>query len=273
MYDITTDPLRTSALSTQTTIDWLNTINFGGYVPAGGAVYPATYFGTSLKSVAALIKAEVGVEAVAIDIPGWDTHNAQGVAPGGDLWGLLTTLADGLAAFHADMFAGNGTNLTVLVMTEFGRRLLENGSFGTDHGHGSCMLVMGKNIAGGRVLTQWPGLDESQLFQGRDLAVTIDFRDILAEIVLHRLRNPNLGIVFPSYSPTFRGVTSTCGGDLNCSNTVDAADVQPFAEAVLDPAAYQAAHPTCGVNRADMNFDGLIDGRDVNAFIRAVLGQ
>lgn len=273
LYNATTDPLKTSALSTQTTIDWLSTINFGGYTPAGGAVYPDTFFGASLKSTAALIKAEVGVEAVALDIPGWDTHNAQGVAPGGDLWSLLSMLANGLSAFHADMFAGNGRNLTVVVMTEFGRRLLENGSFGTDHGHGGCMLVMGNHVAGGRVLTQWPGLDAGQLFQGRDLAVTIDFRDILAEIVFDRLRNPNIGTIFPSFTPTFRGVTTTCNGDLNCDNTVNTGDVSSFVEAVMDPEAYQAAHPSCSVTRADVNQDGLIDARDIDAFVRAVLGQ
>ncbi|HUN82345.1 MAG TPA: DUF1501 domain-containing protein, partial [Phycisphaerae bacterium] len=221
MYNATTDPLKTSALSTQQTINFLNAIDFAGYQPGGNATYPNTNFGYSLKSTAALIRADVGVEAVAIDIPGWDTHNYQGVLPGGALWDLLTTLGDGLAAFHADMFSGNGKNVIVMVMSEFGRRLLENGSFGTDHGHGNCMFIMGKHVNGGRVLTQWPGLAEDQLFQGRDLAVTIDFRDLMAEVVFNRLKNPNLATVFPGYTPTFRGVTLGCPGDLNCDSVVD----------------------------------------------------
>jgi uncharacterized protein (DUF1501 family) len=274
LYNSAADAMQSSALSTQVTIDWLDAVDWGGYVPDGGAVYPTDYFGLSLKSTAALIKADIGVEAVAIDIPGWDTHNAQGVVPGGDMWGLLSTLANGLAAFHLDMFSPTTPkNLTLVVMTEFGRRFLENGSFGTDHGHGSCMLVMGNHVAGGRVLTQWPGLDQGQLFQGRDLAVTIDFRDVLAEIVYDRLRNPNLAAVFPSFTPTFRGVTTTCNGDLNCDASVNTADVSSFVEAVMDPAAYQAAHPSCSVNRADMNLDGAVDGRDISAFVRSVMGQ
>ncbi|HUN80595.1 MAG TPA: DUF1501 domain-containing protein, partial [Phycisphaerae bacterium] len=213
---------------------------------------------------------DVGVEAVAIDIPGWDTHNYQGVLPGGALWDLLTTLGDGLAAFHADMFSGNGKNVIVMVMSEFGRRLLENGSFGTDHGHGNCMFIMGKHVNGGRVLTQWPGLADDQLFQGRDLAVTIDFRDLMAEVVFNRLKNPNLATVFPGYTPTFRGVTLGCPGDLNCDSVVDGSDVAPFVNAVLDPTAFGNNPPACG-SSPDMNGDGRIDGLDIQEFLRSVL--
>jgi uncharacterized protein (DUF1501 family) len=210
MFSLVGDPVRAAALNSFVTSDLLDQIDFAGYQPAAGAVYPADDFGKSLQSTAALIKADVGVEAVAIDIDGWDTHIHQGLAPGGAIFNLATKLGSGLGAFHADMFSGNGRNLTVVVMSEFGRRLLENGSFGCDHGHGNAMFVMGNNINGGHVLTQWPGLAPQNLFEGRDLEVTIDFRDILAEIVSQRLMNNNLSIIFPDYTPTFRGVTQTC---------------------------------------------------------------
>lgn len=275
LYAAAGDPLRSTAASTQATIDLLNQVDFAGYVPGGGAIYPgpANYgFGYAMKSTAALIKADIGVEAVAIDIEGWDTHGAQQPFTGGYMYEMMRTLSQSLAAFHADVLMAAGRNVTIVVMTEFGRRLDENGSLGTDHGHGSAMLLLGRDIAGGRVLTQWPGLAPEQLFQGIDLAVTTDWRDILAEVVAKRLGNNNLATIFPDYTPTFRGVTTACStGDLNCDGAVTAADAEPFAQALLDPAAYQAAHPTCNRNGADVNADGVIDGRDVQALAHKII--
>ncbi len=271
MYALGAEPLKTSALNTQLTIDFLNAINFNGYVPAGGAVYPNHSFGTSLRSTAALIKADVGVEAVAIDLPGWDTHAEQGILAGGAMWELMNPLALGLAAFHADIFAGNGRNVTIVVMSEFGRRLQENGSIGTDHGHGNCMWIIGNHINGGQVLTQWPGLAEGQLFQGRDLAVTYDWRDILGEIVVNRLQNPDLATIFPGFTPTFRGVTTACRGDMNCDTAVNVEDVAPFVGAVMDPGAFDAQSKGCGAINADMNNDGVVDGRDIQSFVKRVI--
>lgn len=188
------------------TIGLLEQIDFANYQPAGGAVYPNSPFGYSMKSTAALIKADVGVEAVHLDKGGWDTHNNQGVFEG-QMYTLMTDLAQSMAAFHTDMFTEDRTDWTMVAMSEFGRVVAENGSEGTDHGHGNAMLVLGGSIDGGRVLTQWPGLAPEQRYQGRDLQVTIDYRDILAEIVQNRLENPNLDIVFPDYTPTFKGVT------------------------------------------------------------------
>ena len=118
----------------------------------------------------------------------------------------MTTFARGLGAFHTDMTAGSTPSFTLVAMSEFGRRLYENGNYGTDHGHGGIMLVMGACVAGGRVMAQWPGLQPEQLFEERDLEVTLDYRDILAEIVQQRLGNPNLSFVFPGFTPTPRGV-------------------------------------------------------------------
>lgn len=208
MYAAAQDPIRSAAAATMDTINLLNSINFEGYTPAGGAVYPVGNFGTALKQTAALIKAEVGVEAVAIDVGGWDTHDDQGNFDGGTMHTLMTRLASGIAAFYADLVDQNAPDFTLVVLSEFGRRLAENGSNGTDHGHGNAMFVLGRCIAGGRVLAQWPGLEPEQLFQGTDLEVTIDFRDVLAEIIHKRLGNPQIAAVFPGYTPTYRGVVA-----------------------------------------------------------------
>lgn len=198
----------TPALDALNTISLLNAIDFNGYRPAGGAVYPNTGFGRGMRSAAALIKADIGIEAIQLDIGGWDTHAAQ--APlAGSMSRTMADLANTLAAFHADALTGGVSyNVTVVVISEFGRNVRENGSQGTDHGRGSCMFVMGPGISGGRVLTNnWVPLARENLESGQDLKVTIDHRDVLAEIVSRRLGNPNLGVVFPSYVPTVRGVT------------------------------------------------------------------
>jgi uncharacterized protein (DUF1501 family) len=200
------DPLKTAAANTQRTITALSALNIGAYVPAGGGVYPNGGFGTAMRSTAALIRADMGIEAVQIDVGGWDTHSAQGPLNGG-MAATMTQLAQGLGAFHADMNAsGKMARLTVVVMSEFGRNAKENGSQGTDHGHGNVMFVMGGAVNGGRVMANWPGLNPGQLYQNQDLSVTIDYRDILAELVLRRLGNTNLDLVFPAYSPSLRGV-------------------------------------------------------------------
>ncbi len=207
LYDLSPEPMRSVGLNTLATIDLMNTIGFASYAPAGGAAYPDTTFGHALKSTAALIKAQVGVEAISIDYGDWDTHADQGTSAGA-LFALMSGLSTALAAFHRDMTAAAAPTFVVACMSEFGRRLFENASRGTDHGHGSLMMLMGNAINGGRVLTQWPGLAPSQLFEGIDLEVTIDYRDILAEIAVNRLGNTNLAHLFPGYNPVFRGVTT-----------------------------------------------------------------
>jgi uncharacterized protein (DUF1501 family) len=205
MYAATTEPLRSLGLNTLSTIDLLNTINFATYAPAGGAVYPANSFGNAMKSTAALIKAQVGVEAISIDIGGWDTHENQGSTLG-TMHTLMMTLSSALAAFNTDVTSGTAPTYSLVCMSEFGRRAAQTGT-GTDHGHGNVMIVMGNAINGGRVLTQWPGLGPGQLWENRDLQVTMDYRDIVAEIAVNRLGNSNLAALFPGYTPTFRGVT------------------------------------------------------------------
>lgn len=206
MYEAVGDPQHAVATTTLATIDLLRQIDFAGYQPTGGANYLTNSFGNSMKATAALIKAGVGVEAVAIDLLGWDTHVNQGLGGGGTMFNLMSTLSNNLMAFYRDMTAGTSPGFIVVVMSEFGRRLEQNGSGGTDHGHGNCMLVMGQSVTGGRVYADWPGLAPDCLYQGLDLDVTIDYRDILAEIVQYGLGNYNLSEVFPGFDPTPRGV-------------------------------------------------------------------
>jgi uncharacterized protein (DUF1501 family) len=163
------------------------------------ATYPDTEFGLALKQTAMLIKAELGLEVSAIDVGGWDTHFAQG-STSGLMPNLMKDLSEGLAAFHADMHDHIG-NLTMVTMSEFGRRASENGSLGTDHGHGSMMMVLGGNVWGRKVHGEWPGMREGQLIGPGDLAVTTDYRDVLSEILVKRLNNPATQEIFPNYEP------------------------------------------------------------------------
>jgi uncharacterized protein (DUF1501 family) len=165
--------------------------------------YPNTDFGLGLQQISMLMKAEVGLEVAAIDVGGWDTHFAQGSVEG-QMPNLIDELSSGLAAFHSDL-QEQINNLTVVVMSEFGRRAYENASLGTDHGHGSLMMLMGGNVQGGRVHGHWPGLEEGQLFGPGDLAVTTDYRDVLAEVCLKRLNNPMVEQVFPNHRSTIHG--------------------------------------------------------------------
>lgn len=207
-YRDTPDPVRSAAVDAVAIVDLLKLINFTTYAPANGAVYPATSFGTSLRSAAALIKADVGVEAVQVDVGGWDTHSAQDPLAG-SMATTMTQFSTSIAALYKDLIAGaQARSVTVVIVSEFGRNVRENGSRGTDHGRGNVMFVMGKNIAGGRVMTQnWGSLARENLESQQDLKVTIDHRDILAELVKNRLANDRLSFVFPDFVPTTRGVT------------------------------------------------------------------
>lgn len=200
------DPMKSSALDAANTVTLLKSVNFAGYKTANNAVYPNSSFGRALRSVAVLIKSDVGLEAAQVDIGGWDTHSAQG-ATNGAMRNLMQDFSNALGAFYADVVA-TGYTVTVVAISEFGRNVRENASLGTDHGRGTVMFAMGKGIAGGRVLTKnWKSLDRTNLEAGQDLVVGTDYRDVLAEIVQRRLGNPNVGVVFPGWTPNMLGVT------------------------------------------------------------------
>ncbi len=176
-----------------------------GYTPAKGAQYPQGYFGQALRTLAQLIKGEIGVEVAAVDIGGWDTHQQED-GESGQMPRLLTEFGQGLLAFYADL-QDRMKDITLVSMSEFGRRAQENSSHGTDHGHGNVMFVMGGGVNGGKVYCNWPGLAADKLYGPGDLAVTTDFRDVLGEVVQKRLANSNLAAVFPNYSKfNFRGI-------------------------------------------------------------------
>ena len=163
--------------------------------PANGAVYPRGPFGQSLRQIAQLIKADVGLEVAFADVGGWDTHAAQGNERG-QLAARLKEFAEGLAAFDRDL-GDRMADVTVLTMSEFGRTVHENGNRGTDHGHATAMFVLGGAVQGGKVYGRWPGLRAEQLFEGRDLAVTTDFRSLFAEVAVRHLGVPWTAPLFP----------------------------------------------------------------------------
>src|SRR3984957_5061411 len=179
-------------------IDQLKKINPDTYQPENGAEYPKSRFGQSLEEIAELFKADVGLEVAFLDSGGWDHHVNEGGVQG-QLSNLLRDLGQGIAAFHQDM--GDRMEDVVFVsMSEFGRTAHENGNRGTDHGHANCMFVMGGDIKGGKVYTRWPGLGDDKLHDGRDLAVTTDYRSVLGEIISKHLGDRDLKAVFPGFA-------------------------------------------------------------------------
>jgi uncharacterized protein (DUF1501 family) len=179
----------------QRTIKGIKTLRDIGDYATSAPYIQYNGFYDSLKIVAQMIKANLGLRVATVDLGGWDHHEAQGV---NETWGpfrnLTDTLSRGLHTFYNDLGALQG-KVTVVVMSEFGRRLGVNDSGGTDHGHGNMMLVLGGNVNGGKLFGRWPGL--KALDQGQDLEITTDFRSVLGEIVHRRLGNPYLGRVFP----------------------------------------------------------------------------
>src|SRR5262245_6023077 len=166
--------------------------------PANGAQYPRGRFGDSLKQIAQLIRADVGVEVAFADVGGWDTHAGQGNERG-QLANRLGDFAQGLAALERDL-GDRMDDVVVLTMSEFGRTVRENGNRGTDHGHATAMLVFGGPVRGGAVYGRWPGLRRDQLFEGRDLAVTTDFRALFAEVALRHLGVAPSAPLFPGFT-------------------------------------------------------------------------
>ena len=186
------------AVETFNAVDILAKIDVNNYTPAANAAYPETEFGMAMKQVAQIAKADIGLEVACVDIGGWDTHNQQGQLDG-ELPILLQELSSGLASLYHDL-GDRAKRVTIVTMSEFGRRVYENGSSGTDHGHGNCMFILGGGVNGGKVHGEWPGLAPDKLFGPGDLTITTDYRDVLGEIVEKRLKNPKLAEIFPNYT-------------------------------------------------------------------------
>ena len=196
MYDESSDAvLHGTGQETFEAVKMLKSADPAKYFPAAGVVYPNTPFGNSLKQIAQLMKAKLGVEAAFSDIGGWDTHQNQGGSTG-QLANRLTEFSNGIAAFWKDMGA-ESENITLVTMSEFGRTARQNGTGGTDHGHANVMFVLGGRVKGGKVYGKWPGLNDGQLNEGRDLSVTTDFRRVLGEAASKTLGSRNMDLVFP----------------------------------------------------------------------------
>lgn len=207
MYASSQDPLFSrAAAETFEAIRTLRRVGAENYEPANGAEYPHGKLAQDLQQVAQLIKADVGLEVAFCNVGGWDNHVNEGGVEG-QLANNLRDLGDALAAFQQD-FGDRMEDVVVLTMSEFGRTARENGNRGTDHGHANAMLVLGGQVKGGKVYGEWPGLKPGQLNQDRDLAMTTDFRDVFAEIVVRHLGAQDTSTIFPGFGvdpQCFRG--------------------------------------------------------------------
>jgi uncharacterized protein (DUF1501 family) len=187
--------LHNAGNSTFEAIRMLRATNPGAYSPSADANYPDSPFARNMKQIAQLLKADLGVEAAFTDIGGWDTHQNQG-STDGQLANRLRDFSDSIAGFWRDM-GQDAENITLVTMSEFGRTAHQNGTGGTDHGHANAMFVLGGNVKGGKVYGKWPGLSDHQLNEGRDLAITTDYRQVLGEVVAKTLGASNLESTFP----------------------------------------------------------------------------
>lgn len=183
--------------------------NPDGYQPTGGANYTLAYngsFGTQLRNVAQMIKLNLGLRAVTIDLGNWDTHVGQGNPTQSYDWfgNQVESLSQGLSAFYTDLSTAASGNLmqrvSVIVVSEFGRRVLENSDGGTDHGYGNVITVLGGAVNGAHVYGTYPGLGSGELYEGNDVAVTTDYRQVISEALIRRMGNPNIYYAFPGYS-------------------------------------------------------------------------
>jgi len=168
------------------------------YAPANNAEYPRSGFGEAMKQIAQIVKADLGLEVAFAELGQWDHHTNEGSTQG-QIANRLDDFARGLSAFATDL-GDRMADVVVVTMSEFGRTVKENGNRGTDHGHGNAMLILGGPVKGGKVYGKWPGLEQNQLYQGRDLAITTDFRDVFAEVVTGHLGARDISKIFPGYA-------------------------------------------------------------------------
>ena len=199
IYDQTVnDVLGGTGKETFEAVNYLKKVNPSQYQPENGAQYARSPFGNSLLQISQLIKAGVGLEVAFTDIGGWDTHVNEGNSRG-QLAQRLQDFSGGISALATDL-GQRMDDVVILTMSEFGRTVRENGNRGTDHGHANAMFVVGNGVRGGKIYGQWPGLKSEQLYEGRDLALTTDFRDVFGEVAKKHLGTENLQAVFPGYT-------------------------------------------------------------------------
>lgn len=202
------DVLSGTGRDTFEAVKYLKQVNPAQYRPEHGARYPRGRFGEALLQIAQLIKAGVGLEIAFTDSNGWDTHFNQGGAQG-QLAARLREFGEGIAALATDLGPARMDDVMILTMSEFGRTVRENGTRGTDHGHANSMFVLGGGVRGGKIYGQWPGLGDDKLHEGRDLALTTDFRDVFGEVAHKHLNHADARNLFPNHhvNPAhFRGL-------------------------------------------------------------------
>ncbi len=197
-------------------IDWEN------YTPGNNAEYPLGFFGEQMRTVAQLYKSDVNLEVAYVPTGGWDTHVGQGTGTTGQFADLVSELSAGLYALYQDLSASHNGKFTLIVQSEFGRRAYENSDQSTDHGYGNPMFVIGDNVNGG-FYGQFPGLAANQLFEDGDVEATVDYRDVVSEVLLKRQKNRFLGYIFPDYS------------DYTPLGLINGADLSPVYEVDYDP--------------------------------------
>jgi uncharacterized protein (DUF1501 family) len=207
MYSTQVGVLGQRGIETLSLLQKVEQVRGKPYKPESGAEYPNNDFGSGMREIARLIKADLGLEVACVDLGSWDTHFFQGTT-GGQQADLIDTLARALAAFDVDMKAKRD-RVTTVVMTEFGRRLYENGSLGTDHGRGFAFFAMGAHVNGGKVHGTWPGLKEEPMLPGPGgMEVKIDYRSVLSEILSNAIGNRRIDEVFPGFTPQRVGLVS-----------------------------------------------------------------
>ena len=208
MYADAPAPLAGPAQAADRALTATAALRGAAYPPANGAAYPDTELSDALRDVARLIKAKAGLAAAAVDCGDWDMHDGLGTPVKGQrMHDNLTELALALAAFATDLGPENMARVTLLTVSEFGRRVQENASRGADHGHGNAMLLLGGGVRGGRVYAKWPGLAPGALVAG-DLAATTDYRAVIGEVLQKRCGFGSLSSVFPSVTPSSFGLAA-----------------------------------------------------------------
>lgn len=203
--------LHRAGIRTLDSLDIVHPLVEEDYQPSNGARYNDDELSQQLKTVARMIKLGTGLRVATVDYGGWDTHEYENDGNGGYIADLLGNLASGLSNFYIDLDSGYTDKLSVVVISEFGRRLVQNESYGTDHGHGNVMFALGGGVNGGQVYGAWPGLHNDQLYDHADLAITTDYRQVLSEMLTRRLGNADVASVFPGFAPSgemgiFRGI-------------------------------------------------------------------
>ena len=171
------------------------------YQPTAGVHYADDEFSRHMQTIAPLIKMDTNLRYATVDYGGWDTHEDQNDGTEGQMGAQLGALGAGLSSFYQDIEREHGRRVTVVVMSEFGRRLVQNESRGTAHGHGGVMMVLGGQVQGGKVYGRWPGLANEQLYERSDLAVTTDYRQVLSEILQTPMQNASIAQIFPGFVP------------------------------------------------------------------------